>query len=151
MNDKQMLDEEITISANVISMSDFSLQRKPKKPFDSCKHIHMTMDDENHTVECIDCSQPISNYVALKMFIGKWDRLQSRIDRQKTMVSESLEKTLVLRSAQIVEKAWRSKSMVPACPHCHEPIFPTDGFCGHMINKRVALSRRAAAEIGRAL
>lgn len=150
MSDKELLDDDVVISANVISIGDFSLKRADKKPFESCKHIHLVYDDEQHQIECADCKQIIENYMAFKSIVEKWNRLQNKIDSQKRLVDAAMEKTVNLRAAQKVESAWRSKSMVPACPHCHEPIFSTDGFCGHMVNKQIALRRRAAAEIGKA-
>lgn len=52
------------------------------------------------------------------------------------------EKTVELRAAQKVEKAWRSRTMVPTCPHCAEAIFPEDGLGSGMANRELALRRR---------
>jgi hypothetical protein len=48
-------------------------------------------------------------------------------------------------AAQVVESAWRSRSMVPVCPHCSEAIFATDGLGRSQVNKQMAERRRAAA------
>lgn len=135
-------DDNAVISANIISIGDFVLKRALKKPYDSCRHIHTTFDDEQHQVQCVDCSQILDNYFALKMFIAKWDRLQSRIDRQQKVATEAMNKTVVLRAAQKVESAWRSRNMVPTCPQCHEAIFATDNFGDSSTNKEMALRRR---------
>jgi hypothetical protein len=31
---------------------------------------------------------------------------------------------LISRAAQAIDKAWRSRSSVPACPHCGYGLFP---------------------------
>ena len=57
---------------------------------------------------------------------------------------EFVRKTHVrLKAAVRAQEAWRSRSMVPTCPHCHEAIFPEDGFGGSAINKKTALEQRS--------
>ncbi len=146
MQGKDNLDDDIVTADNVISINEFSFKRAAKKPFDSCKHTHLEYDDAQHLIECSDCHQFIENYTAFKLLIDKFHRLQTRIDSQKRMLDSAMEKTVTLRAAQKVETAWRSRSMVPACPHCHEAIFATDGLGGHMMSKDIALRRKAISK-----
>lgn len=135
--------DDVTISAQVISIADFSIKRAAQKKYTDCKHLKLTRDDELQVVECDDCGKKIGNYAALSMLISRWENLQRSITRQNQVAIEALNKTIVLRAAQKVESAWRSQKMVPTCPHCVEAIFPNDGFGATAVNKEVALRRRA--------
>ena len=93
-----------------------------------------------------NCQKQVDNYAALRMLVERWALLQARVDSQRAEIADVAGKTVELRAAQRLEKAWRSRSMVPACPHCHEAIFPTDGLGGSMVNKELAARRRAVGK-----
>ena len=113
---------------------------------DGCQHKHLTLDDEGEFVTCDDCKKQVGNYAALRMLVERWALLQARVDSQRAAIADATEKTVELRAAQRVEKAWRSRSMVPTCPHCHEAIFSTDGLGGSMMNKGLAIRRRGVGK-----
>ena len=52
------------------------------------------------------------------------------------------EATLHLKAAQEAEAAWRSRKMVPTCPHCREAIFAADGFGKFQMRREIAERRR---------
>jgi hypothetical protein len=137
------LNDDVTISAQVISIADFSIKRAAQKKYTDCQHLKLTRDDELQIVGCDDCGKKIGNYAALSMLIARWEKLQRSIESKNRKAVDALNKTIVLRAAQKVESAWRSQKMVPTCPHCIEAIFPNDGFGSTAVNKEVALRRRA--------
>lgn len=131
--------------AEIIEINDFRVLRKRRTySGDSCKHLHMTLDDDGEFVTCDDCKMQVGNYAALRMFIERWSELQQRVDGKRQVLAEAEKRTLTLRAAQRVEKAWRSRTMMPTCPHCREAIFPGDGFGGSAVNNEIAMRRRAA-------
>jgi hypothetical protein len=134
---------EVTISAQVLSIDEFRLKRAPDRKLDDCKHYKLVRDDDLQTVECSDCGKNIGTYAALIMLVSRLAKLQRHIDIQSKIAAEAMEKTITLRAAQRVEAAWRSHTMSPTCPHCHEAIFATDGFGSSTTNKEIALRRRA--------
>jgi predicted house-cleaning NTP pyrophosphatase (Maf/HAM1 superfamily) len=136
-------EDDVLITADILKIEDFRLKKKPRPEYTSCKHLHLIRDDELHTVECADCGVQIGAYAAFKMIIDRWVTLKRRVDSEARIAREATEKTVVLRAAQKVEKAWRSLKLVPTCPHCDEAIFATDNFGGSAMNKEVALQRRA--------
>lgn len=76
------------------------------------------------------------------MLVKRKGDKQDSIDRRLKEVQRLEASTVVLKAAKKVEKAWRSRSSVPTCPHCHEAIFPEDGFGGTQVNKKMAIERR---------
>ena len=131
--------------AQVVEIGDFRLKREKLTLLEGCQHKKLTLDDQGEFVTCDDCKKQVGNYAALRMLVERWALLQDRIDSQKAAIAEASVKTVELRAAQHVEKAWRSRSMVPACPHCYEAIFTTDGFGRSMVNKKIATRRRGLA------
>lgn len=132
--------------AQVVEIGDFRLKRERHKTLDGCQHKHLTLSDEGEFVTCEDCQKQVGNYAALRMLVERWALLQDRADSQRAAITEAASKTVGLRAAQRVEKAWRSRSMVPSCPHCNEAIFPGDGFGRSMVNKEIATRRRAVGK-----
>ena len=136
--------------AQVVEIGDFRLTRERRTLLAGCQHKQLTLDDEGEFVKCDDCKTQVGNYAALRMLVERWALLQARVDSQRAAIADAAVKTVELRAAQRVEKAWRSRSMVPACPHCHEAIFTTDGLGGSMVNKDIAIRRRdVSKQVGR--
>lgn len=131
-------------AAQVIDIGDFRLTRERKVFNEGCPHKHLTLNDEGEFVTCDDCKVQVGNYAALRMLVVRWTELQAKVSAQQRAATEAMQKTVGLRAAQRVEKAWRSHSMVPTCPHCSEAIFPSDGFGSSAVNKAIAVRRRAS-------
>jgi len=128
----------------VIEIGEFRLKREQNWKREGCQHVRLTLEDEGEIVMCDDCGKQVGNYAALRMLVERWSKLQERVDAKQRSIAEAAEKTISLRAAQRVEKAWRSRSMTPTCPHCNEAIFPEDGFGGSAVNREIALRRREA-------
>jgi hypothetical protein len=127
---------------SVVEVGDFRVERARRFEVGRCQHKRLTLDDETESVCCEQCKTQVGNYAALRVLVERWALLQAKADAQRAAVAEAMSKTVVLRAAQKVEKAWRSRSMVPTCPHCREAIFPADGFGGSAISREIA-ERRA--------
>ena len=132
--------------AQILEIGEFRIKRERQAKGDGCKHARLTLDDDAEIVMCDDCEKQVGSYAALRKFVDQWDKLQKRVDAQRRLISEASEKTIGLRAAQRVEEAWRSRSMVPICPHCREAILPSDGFGNASTNKAIALRRRDVAK-----
>ena len=108
-----------------------------------CQHRNLTIDLNGEIITCDDCQKQVTAMWAVCMFLDYWDRLMRDLENRRKTVEELESKTVVLKAAKAVERAWRQRSMVPCCPHCHRAIFPTDGFPGRSsVNKQMELARR---------
>lgn len=133
------------MSDNIIEFGALRLKRERRKQSQGegdCRHWNMTLDDDGEIVTCDDCGKQLGAYWALRLITEQYQRAWQRVNAAREAHAASTAKHLVLNAAQKVEKAWRSRSMVPSCPHCHEAIFPEDGFGGAMTNREIALRRR---------
>ena len=132
---------------NVVQFGDFVFRAKAKRwafEQDHCPHKHLELDDNGDIVLCLDCKKQVSAYWALRHITTQWHNHAERLRSQADHLNERVAKNVSLLAAQEVERAWRSRTMVPTCPHCRAAILPDDGFGGSNINKAIELRRRAA-------
>lgn len=138
------------MSDKVVHIGDFTFKRKnthwlgsadPK----SCKHRVVIIDDNGGTVTCERCEAHLSPIWALTMLTNEWQGSVARLASWRDEIKAESEKHIHLIAARKVEKAWRSRDMVPTCPHCRRGISPTDGFGGSRINKKIDERHRAIA------
>ena len=134
--------------SNVICIEDFQITRKRRTYLkgDGCQHLHLESDDNGEIITCTDCTRQVSAYWALMMLAERYERAWSDVANKGRQLAAAKEKDISLLAAQAVERAWRSKTMLPLCPHCRCGIAPTDGFGGSMVDKRIEQRRREAAK-----
>lgn len=134
--------------SNVTNIGDWVINRKTKSyftPKGECGHKHLQMEDDGAVVKCTDCGVQVSAYWALENIVRAYNEWTVKFNRERETFRQSKEKEIHLLAAKKVESAWRSRSMVPTCPHCRSGILPSDGFGGGMINKEIEMRRRAIA------
>ncbi len=130
---------------NIIQIGDFALTRNRDRHFQrngACRHQHVTCDDVGEIVTCDDCGKQVSPYWALGYFSQVWEREMSKITEREKQLAEDQAKSIHLLAAQKVEKVWRSRTMVPSCPHCQRGILASDGLGSTRINKAMELRCR---------
>lgn len=133
---------------DIVEIGDFSLARKHRggyAPTGECRHNHLTLDDNGDVVRCSDCNAQVSAYWALAMIADEFSRQMGRLQAGKRDLAEAVAREVHLIAAKEVEKAWRSRTMVPSCPHCHRGIFPQDGFGKSLISREIENRRRQVA------
>jgi hypothetical protein len=87
-------------------------------------------------MKCQDCGDTVSAYWYMKNVFEIYESCRVQIENRAAEVAESEKRNLVLKAAQRVESAWRRIKFWPACPHCHEPISPADGFGRGTVRKK---------------
>lgn len=129
----------------VVDIGEMRITRERRRYLagDGCLHKHLELDDQGDVVSCLDCKKQVSAFWAFSMFVAYYVECKERLDRERQRFREETSKEIVLLAAKKVEKAWRSRSMVPSCPHCHRGILPSDRFGDNTVNKEFELRRRA--------
>lgn len=110
-----------------------------------CTHQHVELDEAAGTLRCFACGFRPNPMKYLADLIVKNERHQRGLDQKERDIKDAHKSGLHLIAAKKAERAWRSKSMVPTCPHCHAGIFPEDGFGGSAINRDMETRRRKIA------
>lgn len=135
------------MSNNIISIGDWKIQRNGEHRIQTegdCDHKHLELDERGDVVRCLKCGTQVSAFWAIKMISEQYNSSLRRLVRERETVKQAKEENLHLLAAKKVEKAWRRRSMVPACPHCGRGILPEDGLGSSMINREMELRRRKA-------
>jgi hypothetical protein len=133
---------------DVIEFGELRVRRAARMQYineDRCRHFNMTVDDNGEVVTCDDCGKQLGAFWALRLITEQYEQAWKKVAATGERIKEEAAKSLHLRAALKVEQAWRSRSMVPTCPHCHQAIFPEDGFGGSGTNRRMAIARREKA------
>jgi hypothetical protein len=115
--------------------------RAPSQP-GQCGHHNLAMDPHGETVRCEDCKLQLSAYWVLENLVESYRRARTDLERAKTVHLQGVRAGIGLAAAQRVNTAWRSRHMVPTCPHCSRGIFPDDGFGRSMVPKAIEMARR---------
>jgi hypothetical protein len=108
-----------------------------------CQHKQLLYDPQERTIECADCKRFIDPFSAFMTIVHQIGREREKLDEKRQEILDLREKGLTLIAAKKVEKAWRRRDMVPACPHCEAGILPTDGLGDSMVNKKMDAERKA--------
>lgn len=135
------------MSDNVIDIGAFRVSRNgPKRSYDRndkrCPHGQIELDDQGQIVRCTQCGETLSAYWALgmlaKVFNDEWEKLKMAQDR----ATAAREIQLHLVAAKSLEKVWRSRSMVPCCPHCDRGILAEDMLRPAQTRREFEIKRR---------
>jgi len=135
------------MSDNVVQFGDLYFKARGRRVAweqDRCAHKHLTLDSNGDMVMCDDCGKQVSAFWALQTIVDQWGQHARAIERRQERLNDEVKSVVHLIAAKKVERAWRSRKMVPICPHCSEPIFPEDGFGESNVNREIARRRRDA-------
>lgn len=113
-----------------------------------CRHNHIVYNLSDRTTFCEDCNSPIDAFTAYQRLLEYWEAIKRNLEARKRELAELEERANkhILKATRRVDEAWRSKTMVPACPHCKQAIFPEDGFGGHLVDKKTETEKRKFKE-----
>lgn len=127
--------------SNVIRIGEGKFEQIWQK---RCQHKHLTYDITERIVQCKDCKRVVDGFEAFMIAVRFWQGAETELKRRQEDLAELEKKANIglLKASRKVDHAWRSKNMVPSCPHCHEAIFPEDGLGSDMINKQMAIQMR---------
>jgi ribosomal protein S27E len=128
----------------VVDIGDARVARgMTRRPHVSCRHNSLVYDNRERRVWCSDCERDVDPFDAFEILVKYHDDAVGRIKRREKAVAEAEAFSIISIAAKTIDKAWRSKNMVPACPSCGNGLFPDD-FKKRptMIGKDFAAARR---------
>jgi len=93
-----------------------------------CRHLAIIVDADGWTVECQKCKAHVSAAWWIAEYLQEIVAAADIVKDDRTRLREEEGKSLVHRAALALQKAWRSRTSVPTCPHCAKVITPEDKF-----------------------
>lgn len=127
--------------ADIIEIAEVRLERK-RNGF--CQHNHLGYDEVNQHIECLDCKLPVQPFQAFMILARNYSRALDNLKSQREdleRLEQRSEKTL-LKAVREIDSVWRSRTMLPCCPHCGRGITPDDGLGQHRVGLKYEMERR---------
>jgi hypothetical protein len=119
--------QEYLAGVKVIDIGDVRVARgMTRRHHSGCRHRRLVYDNAERRVWCQDCERDVEGFDAFKLLVEGYDAALKRVERREATVSEAEKFALRSIAAKKMDEAWRSRSMVPACPHCSQGLFPED-------------------------
>ena len=109
-----------------------------------CNHDHLEYNFRSRMVSCRDCGAHVDGFTAFSVLLEYWERIENSLKLRMQEMDELEQKSekRLLKATLEVDSAWRSKTMVPTCPHCNASIFPEDGLGKSLTNKEIEIEKR---------
>lgn len=146
MNEKDppIIEQEYLAGVRVVDIGDYRVARgMSRRPYSGCNHIRLVYDQNERRIWCKDCEKDVEPFDAFIGIVGQFSKQARLLDERELKIQEAEAFSIRSLAAKVIDKAWRSKRMVPACPHCGQGIFPEDVKNGlAMIGKDYATAKR---------
>jgi DNA-directed RNA polymerase subunit RPC12/RpoP len=137
------------LAAEIIEIGDLRFSRnRIARAYraDQCKHHRLRLDENGDVVVCEDCGIQVSAFWALCMLADEFDREFAKLRSARANLAREKAAEVHLLAARKVDAVWRSRTMVPACPHCGIGVLPEDGLGNARISREMELRRREVAQ-----
>ncbi len=111
----------------VIDFGDLRVARGlSRRPVTICRHHQLRYDTRERRIWCADCEHDVEPFDAFASLVERYDAAIKRAERKIAEAKEAQEFALRSIAAKQIDRHWRSRKMVPCCPHCQRGIWPED-------------------------
>jgi len=132
----------------VIDIGDHRIARGlSRRPHTVCRHIGMVYDPRERRIWCTDCERNLDPFDAFELLVDAWHKNTRKLDKRREELAEAESKSLVSLAARGLDKIWRKRLQLPACPSCGEGLFPEDFKHGvtRTVSRQLAYAKRRAS------
>ena len=132
--------QEYLFGVTVVDIGDYRVSRgMTRRPYSGCSHHRLSYDNNERRIWCRDCECDVEPFDAFSFIVSAFDKAEKAIILGQAELKSAETHKIRSLAARAMDKAWRSRTMIPACPHCHQGIFPADVRSGvSMIGKDYA-------------
>lgn len=144
MTDEPIQDQNYLSGLTVVDIGDIRVSRgMTRRPISSCSHRRMAYDPRERRIWCKDCEKDVDPFDAFKNLCENYHAAHEDLKRQRKEIEEAAQFQCRSIAAKAVDQAWRSRKMVPSCPHCMNGLLPEDFVKGvGMVSREFAVARR---------
>jgi hypothetical protein len=142
----QPIDElPYTLGTTVVDIGDYRISRgMSRRDASGCPHKRLSYDSSERRIWCRDCEHTVEAFDALIGMVESFDAALKGMEKREATLADAEAAGLVSLAAREIDKAWRKRASVPACPHCHNGLFPEDFKNGvSSLGREYAKARRA--------
>lgn len=133
----------------VVDIGDLRVARgMTRRPHSACPHRQLRYDTHERRIWCADCEMNVEAFDAFTIVVEHFSNAEANIARRRLVLEEAEKHNVISLAAKVIDKAWRSHKSVPACPHCHNGLFPEDfkNGIGTSLGRDYAEARRKRAQ-----
>jgi hypothetical protein len=111
----------------VVDIGDLRVARGfSRRPASVCTHPQLYYDRQERRIWCPDCEQNIEAFDAFEKLVENIYFATDSLNRRSAEIAEAEAHHMVSLAAKVVDKVWRGRREVPACPVCNAGLFPED-------------------------
>lgn len=127
MTNEPIDEERYLYGMNVVDIGDVRVSRGlTRRPSSSCRHVRISYDPKERRIWCRDCEQDIDAFDGFILLVEQFDRANKALASRREALEEAERREIVTIAARTIDKAWRRRKTVPACPSCGNGLFPED-------------------------
>lgn len=109
----------------VVDIGDLRIARGlSRRPRSACEHRRLVYDKSERRIWCHDCESNVDAFDAFLLLVERYSAATDNLNRRQKALTEAEAFQLRTIAAKKMDEAWRSRNMVPACPHCNHGLFP---------------------------
>lgn len=125
--DPPIKEQPFLSGVTVIDIGDIRVARGlSRRAHSSCPHARLVYDRNERRIWCKDCEKDVEPFDAFTGLVEQHSRACDNLERRSDAVAAAEKHALRSLAAKAMDEAWRSRNMVPACPHCRHGLFPED-------------------------
>ena len=113
------------VGVKVVNIGDYRVSRgMTRRPFSGCPHRTMSYDTNERRIWCRDCERDVEPFDAFSGLCQEYHEAFAKLQKRFRELEEAEKFQIRSLAAKAIDKAWRKRNMVPACPHCRGGLFP---------------------------
>lgn len=127
MSDEPIEELSFVSGVTVVDIGDLRVARgMTRRPVSSCSHARLNYDPSERRIWCKDCEKDVDPFDAFTKLVEQYHRAYDSMIKRLGALAEAEQFKLRSVAAKTIDQAWRSRTMVPACPACSNGLFPED-------------------------
>ena len=145
--DPPIVPQNYLSGVKVVDIGDLRVARGlSRRPHSACKHRPLVYDQQERRIWCKDCEQDVEPFDAFMQLVENFHRAASDIERGRKALEEAQAHNVIRVATKQMDEHFRSRKMVPSCPHCGDGIFPEDVPKMGRVNRQWEEVKRARKE-----
>ena len=144
MSDPLIVDPGFLYGVKVVDIGDLRVsQGLSRRPLSACNHTNLDYDSKERRIWCEDCEHDVEAFDVFLQIVGYFHAAISDIKKRRERLASAEKFQARSLAVKSLDKVWRSRTIVPACPHCNRGLLPEDYKFGvERVGKEFEIARR---------